>query len=391
MSTQSIWPRPASLYLHVPFCPSKCPYCDFVSYVGGDALIEPYVVALCLEIERIARAAGSGPLDTVYLGGGTPSLLSPAQLDRIIQSVDKSFGIADGAELSMEANPGTVDAAKLHGFRAAGLNRLSFGCQSMDDAELRRLGRKHSVAEVHDAFNAARSAGFDNVNLDFMYGTPGQTLASWQRTLDAALTLAPEHLSLYPLTVEPNTEFDRLYQSGALILPTDDDTVAMYNVACEMLRSTGYEHYEVANWSRTGRQCRHNLAYWRNEEFYAAGVGAHGYLRPERFAHVRGTKRYIEAIMNGDDAIATREYTGPLDERFETVVMPLRLLIEGFDTRDYRRRFDESFESRYGHVLSDLRQLGFVACDGPVIRLREDMVPVANEAWVRFLPEPAAA
>jgi oxygen-independent coproporphyrinogen-3 oxidase len=388
---QAGWPRPASLYLHIPFCPSKCPYCDFVSYVGGTALIEPYVAALCAEITRVGQQYATGPLNTVYLGGGTPSLLTPAQIDRILCAVDQAFGIAANAELSMEANPGTVDVANLAEYRSAGLNRISFGGQSMDDAELKRLGRQHSAIQVYEAFQAARAAGFDNVNLDFMYGTPGQTLASWQRTLEIACALAPEHLSLYPLTIEPHTEFARHYDRGLLGLPSDEEVVTMYYLACALLREHGYEHYEVANWSRPGRQCRHNLTYWRNEEFFAAGVGAHGYLRPVRFAHVRGTKRYIELILAGEEAIASREHVGLLDERFESVVMPLRLLREGFDTRIYRARFNERFEDRYGEVLTELEPYGFFEQEGPIIRLREEMVPVANEAWEHFLPDPVAA
>lgn len=389
MNPRTAWREPSSLYLHVPFCPIKCPYCDFVTHVGSDALIEPYVVALCAEIERLARSASATALDTVYIGGGTPSLLTPEQIHRVLTCVDRTFGLAPDAELSMEANPGTVNVASLAGYRAAGINRLSLGGQSMDDGELRRLGRNHRAEDIRLGVGLSRQAGFDNVSLDFIYGTPGQTAASWKRTLDQALQLAPEHLSLYSLIVEDGTPFARRQSAGTLPLPPDDDVVDMYHLACDRLRSQGYEHYEVANWSRRGRQCRHNLTYWRDEEFYAAGVGAHGYLRPVRFAHVRGTKRYIELISQGADAIASREHTGPFDERFESVVMPLRLLSEGFDVRCYAARFGDDFAHRYGSVVGELQDLGFLEVDGPILRLREDKVPLANEAWVRFLPDPA--
>ena len=380
------WALPRSLYVHVPFCPYKCPYCDFVTQIGSEGLIQPYVDAVCTEIERVAGKAGATDLLTVYIGGGTPSLLSAGQVAAILDSASRHFGIESLAEISIEANPGTVTADKLAGYRSAGVNRLSVGAQSMLQSELEALGREHTPFDVVEAVRLAREARFDNVSLDLMYGGPGGSIVAWQETLEHVVDLAPEHLSLYSLIIEPGTKFIRLYERNQLSLPPDDDVADMYDVACEKLADGGFEHYEVANWSRPGKQAVHNLAYWHDEEFFAAGVGAHGYLRPFRYFHVRSTRNYIQAVNAGEDAIGGRDHVGPLDERFETVVMRLRLLQEGVDACDYQERFGESLEERYGETIEELITLGFLTWDGSALKLREAKVPLANEAWVRFLP-----
>jgi oxygen-independent coproporphyrinogen-3 oxidase len=342
---------------------------------------------LCKEIEQIAACVESPGLSTVYIGGGTPSLLTPGQIASTLDSVNRNFGILPGAEISIESNPGTVTTASLSGYRSAGVNRLNIGAQSMNEYELKALGRKHDPAAVAEAVSAARAAGFENVNVDLMYGGPGGTLESWRQTLNTVTDLRPDHLSLYSLIVELGTRFNRLFESGRLALPPDDTVADMYDVACEALAAAGFEHYEVANWSRPGMQAAHNLAYWRNEEFFAAGVGAYGYVRPNRFYHVRGTKKYIDAIMAGKDGIGGNDFVDPLDERFETVVMRLRLLDEGLDARVYEERFAERLDDRYGSTIAELVELGFLERIGSAVRLREVKVPLANEAWARFLPD----
>ncbi len=390
MSISSGWAAPGSLYLHVPFCPYKCAYCDFVTHVGSSGLIEPYVSALRLEIEHIAPA-NPAPLDTIYFGGGTPSMLLPEQVEDILRTVEQSFGIASGAEISIEANPGTIDEAKLVGFLEAGINRISIGVQSMRAQELEALGRGHSTTQSIEAVEDARAAGFTNLNLDLIYGSTGQTLESWQSTIETVLDLKPDHLSLYSLIVEPKTRFWRAEQAGELSLPADDDVVDMYHLACRSLSAAGFEHYEVANWAMPGLQARHNRAYWLDEEFYAAGVGAYDYLRPYRSFHVRSTKRYIDHINRGLSAIAGRDKVGEEDEQFETAVMRLRLLHEGLDAQIFESRFGRSIDEIYGPVIEEIESLGFVERRDGVIRLREEMVPLANEAWRRFLPDSAAA
>ncbi|HEV3308986.1 MAG TPA: radical SAM family heme chaperone HemW [Chloroflexota bacterium] len=379
------WKAPSSLYIHIPFCPYKCPYCDFATYVGGDALVEPYVQATCAEIERQSAPFPGHALDTVYFGGGTPSMLTARQIGAILTAVQRGFGIRDGAEISIEANPDSVDAARLAGYRAAGINRLSIGVQSMDGEELEHLGRGHVPEDVRMVTRLGRSAGFDNISLDLIYGTPRQTMKSWAETLATALTLEPDHLSLYSLIVEPGTRFNRMQAKGTLKLPEDDLVADMYTFACDRLRD-GFEHYEVANWARDGRRSAHNINYWLNEQFFAVGVGAYDYLRPYRAVRVRSTKRYIEAMRLGHDGIAHRDLVDSELERFETAIMRLRLLNEGLDRGVFRERFGESLDARYSAVLGELVSLGFIDDDGETIRLRESMVPLANEAWERFLP-----
>lgn len=385
------WAPPSTLYLHIPFCPYKCPYCDFVTYVGSRSMIEPYIAALCREIEAVGARALRPHLRTVYFGGGTPGLLTPQQIGRVLQEVDASFSIDATAEISLEANPGEVDAAKLGGFRSAGVTRLSLGAQSLHDRELRALGRGHGAAQVETTLMMARYAGFESVSLDLIYGIPKQTLGSWESTLKRVVDLAPDHVSLYSLIVEPGTVFKRLETRGDLALPPDDEVADMYDVACGVLNDAGYAHYEVANWAQPGHQCVHNLGYWHDDEFLAAGVGAYDYLRPYRSARVRSTKRYVEAMERGEDGIVRRDHVGPLDERFEMVSLGLRLLGEGVAREDYTARFGESIDSRYGDVLVELKNQGFLEDDGRVIRLREKMVVLANEAWERFLPSSEAA
>jgi oxygen-independent coproporphyrinogen-3 oxidase len=380
------WRPPVSLYLHIPFCPYKCPYCDFATYVGGPHLVEPYVSALRQEIRATVEAHPGHSLDTVFFGGGTPSMLSPDSIKEILAEVECGFGIAAGAEISLEANPDAVDAAKLEGLRSAGVNRISLGVQSMDSDELKALGRGHSPEDVTSTMHAVRKTGFENLSLDLIYGTPGQTLLSWEHTLTGVLAEEPDHVSCYSLIVEPGTRFSRLRSDGRLPLPEDDTVADMYDMACSRLREAGFVHYEVANWARPGREARHNLAYWHDEEFFAAGVGAYDYLRPYRSVRVRGTKKYIEAIQAGGNAIAQRDLVAPADEKFETAVMRLRLLREGLDRKVYRKRFGEELDASYAEALRELNEMGFLDEDSRAIRLRESMVPLANEAWEKFLP-----
>lgn len=346
----------------------------------------PYVRALCQEIGATGDKYPDHVVETVFLGGGTPSMLEPRSIEEILDQITRSFGIGDGAEISMEANPDTVDSAKLAGFRKAGINRISLGAQSLDPAELRSLGRGHGPADAARSVQDARAVGFDNLSLDLIYGTVGQTLESWGATLDGVLELEPDHISLYSLIIEPGTQYNRRRSQGKLPLPEDDLVADMYDLACRRLGEEGYGHYEVANWAKPGFQARHNLAYWRDEEFFAVGVGAYDYIRPYRSVRVRNTKRYIEAMEAGGDGIAKRDLVEGPDERFETAVLRLRLLQEGLSREVFVGRFGETLEQCYGPVLEELVEIGLIQDDGEVIRLVETKVPLANEAWERFLP-----
>jgi oxygen-independent coproporphyrinogen-3 oxidase len=388
ISTSTGWPVPASIYLHVPFCPYKCFYCDFVTYVNGERLIPRYVTALEEEIRRLVE--GKPRLETIYIGGGTPAMLSPTQIHGIIEAVNTAFTVHGRAEISIEANPGEIGRDSLSDLRFAGVNRVSFGAQSMSDRELVGLGRGHRAADVARAVTDARAAGLDSVALDLIYGIPEQTLESWRETLNRVVNIGPDQVSLYTLIVEPRTRFHRLSVLGQLGLPDDDSIADMYELACDVLGAAGYLHEEVATWATAGAFCRHNLNYWHNHEFWAAGVGAYDYLRPYRSTRGRQTNRYVERIESGLDPIARRDLVDEFDERFETVVMGLRLLREGLTRERYEQRFGESLNSRFGLIIQELVSMNLLADDGNAIRIPEDKVMIANEIWERFLPDRVA-
>ncbi|MBW4690726.1 MAG: radical SAM family heme chaperone HemW [Lyngbya sp. HA4199-MV5] len=301
--------QPTSAYLHIPFCRRRCFYCDFaISVVGDnlpiarkDGLSEPltgsnsgtiaqYVDKLCLEIRATPTFRKS--LQTVFFGGGTPSLLAVEQLQHILTTLDQQFGIATGAEISMEIDPGTFDLAQVKGYRSAGVNRVSIGVQAFQPALLQACGRSHTVADVYQAVAWVKEAGFENFSLDLISGLPHQTLEDWQDSLEQAIALAPTHLSCYDLTIEPITAFGKQYKPGLQPLPSDETTAEMYRMAQRLLTTTGYDHYEISNYAKPGYQCRHNRVYWENRSFYGFGMGATSYLEHERVSRPRTTREY---------------------------------------------------------------------------------------------------
>ncbi len=295
-----------SAYIHIPFCRRRCYYCDFAVSVVGDrppmaqqsasvdrqsfGTIAHYIKVLCEEI-RITEPVG-GSLETVFFGGGTPSLLAVEQLIQILTALDQQFGIAADAEISMEIDPGTFDLAQVQGYRAAGVNRVSVGVQAFQPELLQACGRSHTVADVYAAVEWVQQAGLTNFSLDLISGLPHQTLAHWQESLEMAIALAPTHLSCYDLTIEPMTAFSRQYKPGVQPLPSDDTTAAMYRTAQHVLTAAGYNHYEISNYARPGYQCRHNRVYWENRPFYGFGMGATSYLAHDRLSRPRKTREY---------------------------------------------------------------------------------------------------
>lgn len=314
------------LYIHIPFCEHKCGYCDFYSVERLSAM-EDFVEALCREIqllpERLPEAVQE-PIATVYFGGGTPSLLSPQQLERIQEQLRRVFRILPEAEWSMECNPGTVTLERLRQYRSLGINRLSFGVQSFHDEELRFLERLHTARDAVAAVCWAYEAGFANVNLDLMFAVPGQTLASWRRTLEQALALAPQHISAYSLIWEPGTRFYQRLRRGKLSPVPEELDKAQYELVSELLSAAGYVHYEVSNFARPGFQCRHNLLYWHGEEYVALGPSAHGYVRGRRYWNVRNLRRYSECVSRGILPIAGSEHVGQWERVEELIFLGLR-------------------------------------------------------------------
>ncbi|HEY7294418.1 MAG TPA: radical SAM family heme chaperone HemW, partial [Dehalococcoidia bacterium] len=358
---------PLGLYLHLPFCDHKCAYCDFNSYAGLDHLIPAYSDALVRDIVLWRDLAAGSEVVTVFLGGGTPSLTPLPQLERIFGAVRRSFALAEDTEVTLEANPGTVDAPYLRGLRELGVNRLSLGVQSFDDGELRRLDRIHDAAQAIAAYRAARAAGFENVNLDLIFGLEGQSPDGWRANLRIAAELAPEHLSLYGLTVEPGTKLAWQVEHGATPAPDPDLQADMYEAAAELMAAAGYVQYEISNWSRLGRACRHNLIYWRNEPYLGLGAGAHSRFVGQRFAMVRPPAGYIARVATATGGVpAQRE---PLRSRFpqigeETAIEPLTdasdtailglRLNEGVDLGAFVRRHGARLDDLAGPALADL-------------------------------------
>jgi putative oxygen-independent coproporphyrinogen III oxidase len=318
----------SSAYVHIPFCRRRCFYCDFPVSVVGDRLrgetsgtICQYVEVLCQEI---AMTPGFGqPLKTIFFGGGTPSLLSIEQLQRIVAELEKRFGIAPGAEISLEMDPGTFDLAHIAGYRSAGMNRVSLGVQAFDAELLHVAGRSHSVKDIFAAVELIHQVEIPEFSLDLISGLPHQSLDQWQNSLEKAVAIAPTHISIYDLTIEPGTAFGRYYKPGDSPLPTDEATVQMYQMAQQVLTGAGYEHYEISNYAQPGHQCQHNRVYWENRPYYGFGMGAASYLAGKRFTRPRKTKEYSQWVEAG--GVIDCDVTPPKEVLLETLMLGLRL------------------------------------------------------------------
>lgn len=317
--------------MHLPWCVRKCPYCDFNSHsAGADAPTSRYIDALLVDIEREATRAGAREIETVFLGGGTPSLFSPEQIGRLLDGVNRHLSLAADAEITMEANPGTVECGSPAGYRAAGITRISLGAQSFDDVSLQRLGRIHSSDDIRRSVDEVAAAGFDNFNLDLMHGLPRQTTEMAEADIRAALELGPAHISWYQLTLEPNTVFHARPPRG---LPEDEDAWAIQDAGAAVLEGAGFEQYEISAWARPGRRCRHNLNYWRFGDYLAAGAGAHGKVTDGssvlRYRKAANPQQYMQMMETGDHG-ANAEVPGEADLLFEFMLNALRLT-DGFE------------------------------------------------------------
>lgn len=384
-----------SLYVHIPFCNTRCSYCAFNTYTGLDALIEPFTQAMCREIELVGEAApDTPPAHTLYFGGGTPSLLEPSQVARIIEACRNAFALLPDAEITLEVNPGTVDLAKMEAYRSVGINRVSIGVQSAHESELEMFTRKHTFADAADAFQLARSAGFDNVSVDLIYGVPNQTREGWRKSLDAILSWEPDHASLYSLTLEPQTLLERQVNSGALPNPDSDVAADMYDDARAYLSRAGMVQYEISNWSKPGLASQHNMQYWRNRPFLGFGPGAHGAASGVRYWNIKPVHEYIRKINEdapraypfspvlADFETISREYA-----MAETVFLGLRLVDEGYPTADFEQRFGQSIYEIYGREINHLTRLGLIELRADRLYLTEQAYLVSNRVFVQFYPD----
>jgi oxygen-independent coproporphyrinogen-3 oxidase len=315
---------PVGLYVHVPFCLTRCGYCDFNAHAGLDHLKSPYVGALLREADMTADEWADVSIASIFLGGGTPTTLPSGEILRLLEHLRERFEVEPGAEVTSEANPDTVDVASLKELRASGITRLSMGVQSFDPKVLEALERIHSPESARRAFTDAREGGFDDVNLDFIYGARGETIESWRRTVEEAIALRPEHLSCYALTIEPGTPLGAKVAGGEVPPPDPDLQAAMFEVAGTMLAEAGYRHYEVSNWALPGRECVHNLGYWEGRPYLGLGAGAHSYRDRRRWWNIRPPARYIELALAGSSPIGGEERLTEDEERLERVLLGIR-------------------------------------------------------------------
>ncbi|MFB3903100.1 MAG: radical SAM family heme chaperone HemW [Acidobacteriota bacterium] len=370
------------IYVHIPFCVRKCPYCDFVSAAGGSAERASYLNALEKEI-RSSQWKGCSAR-TIYFGGGTPSELGPPDLRRIMEALREAFKVSPEPECSIECNPGTLSRRKLAAMRSLGFNRLSLGVQSFSDRFLRALGRIHTSGEALEAWRLIRSESFGNVNLDLIFGIPGQTLENWREDLRQALELRPEHLSLYDLTIEPETEFGRLKRQGRLPEVDEELAASMYETAADLTAAAGYGHYEISNFALPGRECRHNLVYWRNQEYLGFGVSAASYAAGVRSVNVKATAEYVRAVHQGKATTGYKERLEPRAALGEEIMLRLRLA-EGLAASDLAAKYNLDPEILYAETMKHFISEGLLTRQNGSIRLTARGRLLANEVCRRFL------
>jgi oxygen-independent coproporphyrinogen-3 oxidase len=369
------------LYIHVPFCSAICNYCNFNRGLFDAALKAQYVRALR---EEIRRASDGAPADTIYFGGGTPSLLEPIDIRGLIEACRGAFALDPDAEITLEANPETVSAERLDGFRAAGVNRLSYGVQSFRDEELVRLSRLHSAARARDAFALARAAGFDNISLDLMMWLPQQSVADWLESVDALIALGPEHASLYLLEIYPNAPLRDEMARGRWSVAPDEDAAEMYLEAMARLDAAGYEQYEISNVARPGRESRHNMKYWTDQEWLGFGCGAHSTRGGVRWKNVSSTEDYIGAVASGTPLI-TEERRLAADERLEEALFMELRLAKGIDVQRMLNRYGVDLWARFGRDLQLFLEQGLLVYDGARLRLSRRGMLLANEVMTVFV------
>ncbi len=410
---------PVALYVHVPFCRSRCAYCDFNTYAGLETLTPAYARAVRQEIKAFGKRWGRLSIPTVYFGGGTPSLLSLELLSHILEATRSSFHVAHDAEITLEANPGTVTMAYLRGIRDLGINRLSLGVQSAHDHELRLLGRIHTRSQAWETVRSARAAGFENLNLDLIFGLPGQDLAHWRQSLETILGngLRPEHLSLYALTIEQGTPLHSSVTRGELPTPDEDTAAEMYELAEKLLAGAGFFHYEISNWAQAKNRrpttddesedwwprppmtdpapttrsedispyvCQHNLTYWRNRPWLGVGAGAYSWLNGRRWANVHHPQEYIAAMGQSKAPVTTVETIDRQTEIGETMMLGLRLA-EGIRDAHFRAQFGVGLEEAFGVELDELQDAGLLKWNGYVARLTARGRLLGNRVFARFV------
>ena len=376
----------AGIYIHIPFCRARCSYCDFATGAYEGALAALYVGALAREIEAFDAGGARADVDTVYFGGGTPSLLTPAQAAGILDSVRRRFHVTLDAEVTMEMNPGTVTPDALREFRACGIDRASFGAQTFDDAELKRLGRTHTADDTRRTLSMLRDAGFDNISFDLIAGLPEQTLEAWELNLREALALRPEHLSLYLLEVHADTPLAEQIRQGRCNAPDADLAADMYRLIIEEARGAGYEQYEISNFCLKGRESRHNMKYWTGAPYFGFGCSAHSFDgEARRWSNERDARAYVKAIEETGSAVSTRDALGESERSAEALFLGLRLLSRGVNLAEHRALYQRDVRAEYADDLARFGDAGLIELDGDVLRLTPAGALLSNEVFAAFV------
>lgn len=376
-----------ALYIHLPFCSSKCFYCDFNSVIASQEIRDKYLKCLIREMRFYARhpQVQNRPIASIYWGGGTPTLFNIAELSLLAEEIKCNFIIPKGVEWTVEANPGTIDYHKLCELQQAGVNRISLGVQSFDDTLLRTVNRSHTSQEAMAAVELLDRCGISNFNLDLIFGLPGQTIVSYESSLLQAVNMQPQHLSLYGLQVEDGTILEQMIASGDLVLPDEDEELTMFGYGEEILGSAGFHHYEISNYSQAGMECQHNLAYWEHREYLGLGAGAYSYLHKMRFGHPSSPWEYISLWQEKDEPtlIDCEEITPQLEEA-ESLMLGFRLM-KGIDTRCFAKRFGTSFEGKYGGIVASLVQEGLLVRKGNLLQPTKQGQALNNRIGSAFM------
>lgn len=376
------------LYIHIPWCLSKCGYCAFSSRPLEPERLEQTCNLLLREIELAASwHPHNQPLRSLYFGGGTPSLLAPEQVSRLIEHSRKLFGHTSSIEITLEANPGTVNLASLCSYRQAGVTRLSLGAQSFNDLMLQALGRRHTAAETRSAFRLAQQAGFSSIGLDLICGLPQQTEADWQSDLEEALALQPDHFSVYGLTIEEGTPFASRYPDGSAELPDDDQSATMLETADQLLTAAGYEHYEIANFARPGYRSEHNCGYWQRDGYLGIGPGAHSFLQQGnglRWGNQSSFEDWADALQHNRPAAVEQHQLSREEALSETIFLGLRMA-DGIRLDRFAEQFGERLEQCFAREIEQLQLAGLITCTTETIALTKQGMLLSNQVFVRFL------
>lgn len=376
--------RTEAVYIHIPFCTNKCFYCDFNSYVLKDQPVMDYLRALDKEMELTVQANPPGRIKSIFVGGGTPTVLKPNEMEYFLQSMKRHFPEwSDDIEFSMEANPGTTDLEKLSVMREGGVNRISFGVQAFQNSLLTGIGRIHDTDDVYRSLENARRAGFDNMSIDLMFGLPNQTLDMLAESVDKALELGLPHYSIYSLKVEENTLFHTMYQRNQLPLPDEEDELNMYLLLMERMQAAGYKQYEISNFAKPGFESRHNMTYWRNEDYYGLGAGAHGYIGRQRHVNIKGVNPYNEAAKQGLPRLESFEVSR--EEAMEDFLMVGLRVLDGVSRSRFRQQFGISMEEVFAGPLNKMVGAGLLDSTDDGYKLSSKGILFGNDVFAEFI------